>query len=248
MNKIIHYIIIILLFVFYTAHASTNIKLNKVDIDLENKQSLQRGAKVFLNYCQGCHSLKYMRYIDLANGIGLTKTDDKSLEILIRETLMHSIKDISEHSTIQSPISKEFGPKWFGKNPPDLSLVSRYRGTNWLYTYMQTFYKDTSRPWGVNNLLFPDVGMPHVLLKLQGLQILKNHTTDQNQIFELIENGNLSKDEYNNLIKDLVTFLSYVGEPSQLEREHLGYKVLVFLFVLIILLFFLKREYWKDVK
>lgn len=253
MNKITKYILIITLFVFYitNANASSSIQPNKVTIDLENKQSLQRGAKIFFNYCQGCHGLKYMRYTNLAEGIGLTKTNDKSLEIVIQETLMHSTKNINENNPITGSISKENGIKWFGKIPPDLSLISRYRGNDWLYTYFQTFYKDPSRPWGVNNLLFPDVGMPHVFIKLQGVQILKehvNHTNNPDNMLELIENGDLSKNEYNNLIKDLVTFLSYVGEPVQVERKSLSLYVLGFLALLILATFLLKKEYWKDIK
>lgn len=253
MNKIIKSILIITLFIFCmtNANASSNIQLNKVTIDLNNKQSLQRGAKIFFNYCQGCHGLKYMRYITLADEIGLTKTNDKSIEIVIQETLMHATKNINENNLVTGSISKDNGIKWFGKTPPDLSLISRYRGNDWLYTYFQTFYKDTSRPFGVNNLLFPDVGMPHILIKLQGVQILKehvSHTNNPDNMLDLIENGDLSKNEYNNLIKDLVTFLSYVGEPVQVERKNLGYYVLGFLVLLIIVTFLLKREYWKDIK
>jgi len=206
--------------------------------------------KYFFDKCQGCHSLKYIRYIDLANGIGLKKTTEQSLNSIIKDTLMHSNENINENNTIESAINKENGIKWFGKVIPDLSLISRYRGEDWLYTYMQSFYKDDSRPWGVNNLLFPDVGMPHILLNLQGIQILKEDAKNNtiNDLLELIENGALSKEEYNNLIKDLVTFLSYVGEPIQTERKNIGYLVLIFSCILTILVYLLKREYWKDIK
>ena len=252
MNKI-KYIMFLLAFIIFplNINASSNMQLKSVDIDLSNKQSLQKGAKIFFDYCQGCHGIKYMRYLSLADGIGLKETKDKSIELVIQETFMHSVKGINENNVILSSISKENGQKWFGKLPPDLSLVSRYRGSNWLYTYMKSFYKDSSRPWGVNNLLFPDVGMPHILLKLQGLQILKDGTEkmhDSDKMLELIENGDLSKNEYNNMIKDLVTFLSYIGEPTQVERKSLGLYVVGFLIILMLFLFFLKREYWKDVK
>jgi len=252
MNKI-KYITILIAFIFCSTNinASSNIQLKSIDIDLNNKQSLQKGAKIFFNQCQGCHSIKYMRYSSLADGIGLTKTKDKSLETVIQESFMHSTNGINENNPILGSIYKKNGAKWFGKVPPDLSLMARYRGQDWLYTYMKSFYKDQSRPWGVNNLLFPDVGMPHVLLKLQGLQILKDnieHTNDPEKMLELIENGDLSKNEYNNMIKDLVTFLSYVGEPVQVERKSLGIKIIIFLFLLMFLLFFLKKEYWKDIK
>lgn len=252
MNKFIKYILIILLFTSYTiVHANNNLHLNSIDINLEEKSSLLKGAKTFFNYCQGCHGLKYIRYSNLADGIGLTKTKYKSIETIIQETLMHSTKNINENNQILGSISKEDGIKWFGKAPPDLSLISRYRGNNWLYTYFQTFYKDSSRPFGVNNLLFPDVAMPHVLVKLQGIQVPKKnikHTNNPNKLLELIENGDLSKSEYNNLIKDLITFLSYVGEPIKVERTNLGLYVLSFLLLIIIIVFFLKKDYWDEIK
>ena len=243
-------IITILFFIFCisSSNANDNMQLKKKNINSKNEMSLQKGARIFFDYCQGCHSLKYMRYFDLAKGIGIKNSKNESLEETIRNFFMHSINNISEHSPILTSISKEYGIKWFGKIPPDLSLISRYRGDDWLYTYMTTFYKDLSRPWGVNNLLFPDVGMPHILLNLQGIQILKENVNNSNELLELIEKGNLTISEYNNVIKDLVTFLSYVGEPIKMERIDLGYKVLTFLFILVILLFFLKTEYWKDVK
>lgn len=251
MNKVknVIYLFLFLLFAF-NLNASSNVKLDTVEIRLESNASLQRGAKIFFDQCQGCHSLKYMRYVDLAKGIGLTAIKDKSLETVIRETFMHSSSQISENSSILSSISKENGVRWFGKIPPDLSLVSRYRGSDWLYTYMRSFYKDISRPFGVNNLVFPDVGMPHVLLKLQGLQILKENHYHENvdKMLDLMENGELSKGEYNNLVIDLVTFLSYVGEPIQVERVNLGFKVLCYLGVLVVILYLLKKEYWKDIK
>lgn len=252
MNKINNIIIYFsFLFFAFSLNASTNVKLDAVEVNLESKSSLQRGAKVFFDQCQGCHSLKYIRYLDLAKGIGLTETKEKSLDAVIRESLMHSSNKIGENSPVLSSMSKENGIKWFGKMPPDLSLISRYRGSDWLYSYMRGFYKDSSRPWGVNNLVFPDVGMPHILLKLQGLQVLKeehDHGQSIDKMLELAENGELSKNEYNHLVRDLVTFLSYVGEPVQVERSNLGFKVLIYLSILIVLLYFLKKEYWKDIK
>lgn len=236
-------------FFAFNLNASSHVRLDSVEVDVRNKLSLQKGARIFFDYCQGCHSLKYIRYSDLAQGIGFEKTKEKSLEMVIRENLMHSIDKIGENNSILSSISKENGTKWFGKVPPDLSLVSKYRGSDWLYTYMRSFYKDTSRPWGVNNLVFPDVGMPHILLKYQGLQVLKD-VYEQNEsvekMFDLSENGLLSKNEYNSLVKDLVNFLSYVGEPTQIDRSNLGLFVLVYLTILVILCYYLKREYWND--
>lgn len=251
MNIIKNYIKYLLVFALFIslANASSNIKLNKVNIDLENTQSLQRGAKIFFEQCTGCHSIKYMRYLDLANGLKLNDNNEKSIEQLIKEKLMHSIDGISEHNQILSPMYKDNATKWFGKTPPDLSLIARYRGNDWLYSYMISFYKDQTRPFGVNNLIYPDVGMPHILLKLQGIQNLKNnHSNNIEEMLELIENGELSKEEYNNLVSDLVNFLSYVGEPIQVERKQIGTFVIVFLILLVVLLFFLKKEFWSDIK
>ena len=252
MFTIKNYIFYLLVFIFCISNlnASSNINLNKTIINLENTQSLQRGAKVFFDQCQGCHGLKYMRYSDLAIGLKLNEQKDKALEQLIKEKFMHSIDGISENSTISSPMYKDNAVKWFGKVPPDLSLISRYKGTDWLFTYMKSFYKDPSRPFGVNNLLFPDVGMPHILLKYQGTQILKHdkHSNKIEDLLELIESGELSEDEYNAMITDLATFLSYVGEPIQVERKNIGTFILIFLIILTIVLYMLKKEFWSDIK
>ncbi|HFL8824212.1 MAG TPA: cytochrome c1 [Candidatus Azoamicus sp. OHIO1] len=254
MKKIKNYIILSIISIFFTslAYGSNSIALSKMELSLEDSQSLKRGAKIFFDQCQGCHSLKYMRYIDLAKGINITETKDKSLIKIIQETLMHSNDQINENSQILGSIYKENGIKWFGKNPPDLSLIARYRGSNWIYSYMKSFYKDPSRPLGVNNLVYPDVGMPHVLLKLQGTQVLKNihtkTTSNLEELLELTENGELSKEAYDKLVKDLVNFLTYVSEPIKVERTKLGYYVIIFLVILTILMYFLKREYWKEIK
>ncbi|CAB3976350.1 Ammonia monooxygenase gamma subunit [Candidatus Azoamicus ciliaticola] len=252
MYTIKNYIFYLLVFIFCISNlnASSNINLNKITINLENTQSLQRGAKVFFDQCQGCHGLKYMRYSDLAIGLKLNEQKDKGLEQLIKEKFMHSIDGINDNNYILSPMYKENAIKWFGKIPPDLSLISRYKGTNWLFTYMKSFYKDPARPFGVNNLLFPDVGMPHILLKYQGIQILKHdqHSDKIEDLLELIENGELSEDEYNAMITDLATFLSYIGEPIQVERKNIGTFVLIFLIILTIVLYMLKKEFWSDIK
>ncbi len=250
-NKYIYYLFAFI-FCISSINASSNITLNKATINLENYKSLQKGAKIFLENCQGCHGLKYMRYSDLAIGIKLQDQSAQSLDQIIKEKFMHSVQGLNENSSISSSINKENAAKWFGKLPPDLSLIARYRGTNWLFTYMKSFYKDDSRPFGVNNLVFPDVGMPHVLLKYQGIQTLKknvnHHEKNIENILELTENGELSKDEYDSLVTDLVTFLSYVGEPIQVERQNIGTFVLIFSIVLVIILFLLKKEFWKDIK
>lgn len=247
--------VIFFLFTFFlnlNLYATNNItKLSDIFVDLENSQAIKRGARVYFDYCQGCHSLKYMRYTDLANGIRITSKDDKSISELIREYFLHSTNAFNEYSPILSSITKENGVKWFGKVPPDLSLVARYRSPSWIYTYMQAFYKDDSRPWGVNNVVFPDVGMPHALLKLQGVQILReniNDVEDATDALRLIENGDFSSEQYYFLVRDLVTFLSYIAEPTQVERQNLGFFVILYFIGLSIILYLLKKVYWVNIK
>ncbi|HFL8819403.1 MAG TPA: cytochrome c1 [Candidatus Azoamicus sp. OHIO2] len=245
------FLIIIISCVFnLNLYASSNIKLIKVSsVKLDDFSAIKRGARIFFDYCQGCHSLKYMRYSDLATGIHIS--GNKSYNELIREYFLHSTDSINENSPILSSISKEYGVKWFGKVPPDLSLIIKYRGVDWLYTYMQSFYKDRSRPFGVNNLVFPDVAMPHALVKLQGIQVLKeNHHkySDIENMLQLVENGILSRDNYNLVVKDLVTFLSYISEPNAVIRNAIGIFVVGYFIILAVLLYFIKRSYWKDIK
>jgi len=219
--------------------------LDKANVDLTNKQSLQRGAKLFVNYCLSCHSAAYQRYNRMGRDIGLTEQQ-------VIDNLMFASDKIGEQMTIA--MSPENGASWFGAPPPDLTLVTRSRGSDWLYTYLRTFYLDDSRPFGVNNLVFPSVGMPHVLWGLQGWQkpVYKTveHDGHEKQVIdhlELVEPGTLSADEYDRAMRDLVTFMTYMGEPVKLQRESLGIKVLLFLTLLLVITYLLKKEYWKDV-
>jgi len=219
--------------------AGGNVHLEKVDIDLNNKESLQRGAKLFVNYCLSCHSAQYMRYNRMGRDIGLT---DKQVE----QNLMFASDKVGETMTIAMPAEKS--AKWFGTAPPDLSVIARSRGgADWLYTYLTGFYKDDSRPFGVNNTVFPDVGMPHVLWELEGLKEPvrdeENHITG----YKYVTKGKLTPAEYDAAARDLTAFLVYVGEPVQQTRKAIGIWVLLFLFVLFVVSYYLKREYWKDV-
>ena len=173
---------------------------------------------------------------------------DSSGDILIdvvKEGLMYSGGKITD--TIITAMSKDDGDKWFGKSPPDLSLVARCRGVDWLYTYLRTFYKDDDKLWGVNNITFPDVAMPHVLLNYQGLKGLSDNESNHVNL-KLIQQGSLNEKEFDLMVLDLVNFLSYVGEPHQVERRKLGIFVIFFLSVLLVLAYLMKREYWKDIK
>jgi ubiquinol-cytochrome c reductase cytochrome c1 subunit len=206
--------------------------LDKARVDLTDLASLQRGAKLFMNYCSGCHSLKYIRYNTLAKDIGIVDPDGKVLEQAVKENLMFVGDKITD--TIQSSLTKKEGAAWFGTAPPDLSLVSRSRGADWLYTYLRSFYPDPKRPWGVNNKVFPDVAMPDVLFNLRAELNAQN-------------DGKESKENFDRAVLDLVSFLSYAGEPNQLVRQRVGLWVLLFLGVFFVFAWLLKREYWKDV-
>lgn len=217
-------------------------KLDKVAIDLSDKPALQRGAQLFMNHCAGCHSLKYIRYQTLAQDLGIVDMEGKVLDEVVKKNLMFVGEKLTDAITVN--MTKSDGANWFGVAPPDLSLVARSRGANWLYTYLRSFYQDDKKPWGVNNLVFPDVAMPHVLLELQGLQV---RTDDAAAPLKMTRPGRLTAVAYDNAIKDLVNFLVYVGEPVQETRKHLGVWVLLFLGVFFIFAFLLKKEYWKDV-
>lgn len=226
--------------------AGSGVHLDDANIDISDKASLQRGAGLFINNCLSCHSAKYQRYNRMAKDLDLTKDE-------VRENLMFITDKIGSTMTIAMPVRQS--EKWFGTAPPDLSVIARARGVDWLYTYMRSFYVDDSRPFGVNNIVFEDVGMPHVFWELQGLQqaIFKDEVDDQGfkhkvfDRFELLQAGSMSIKEFDGAMRDLTNFLSYVGEPSQMERRRLGVWVLAFLAGFFILALMLKREYWKDV-
>jgi ubiquinol-cytochrome c reductase cytochrome c1 subunit len=241
MRKIILSFLLVLLPGLVLA-AGGGVHLDKADIDLHNKQSLQRGAKVFVNYCLSCHSAQFQRYNRMARDIGLT--DEQVIE-----NLMFASDKVG--STMTVAMSRADGKTWFGAPPPDLSLTARSRGVDWLYTYLRTFYVDETRPFGVNNVVFPSVGMPHVLWELQGVQkaVYKKdeHGNEVIDRLEIVEPGKLTPVEYDQTVRDLVGFLSYVSEPVQLERKALGVKVILFLLVLLVVAYLLKKEYWKDV-
>lgn len=231
--------------------------LDTVQNNLCDKASLQRGARLYVNYCGGCHSLEFIRFDTMAKDIGMVNKDGKVLEKIVEKNLNFVSDKITDPYKIALP--KQEAIKWFGVAPPDLSLITRSRGKNWVYTYLRTFYEDPTRPWGVNNLVFPDVGMPHMLQGLQGTQEATYKTitlmddTGQPYQKEVVDSlvlktpGSLNAKEFDQAVTDLVNFLEYVGEPHKLERERLGVWVLLFLVVFALFAFLLKREYWKDI-
>jgi ubiquinol-cytochrome c reductase cytochrome c1 subunit len=220
--------------------ASGGVHLDAANIDVTDTASLQRGAKFFMNYCSGCHSLKYQRYNRLARDLDLT--DDE-----VKANLMFTTDNIGDPVTIS--MDPKDAEKWFGKAPPDLSVTARYRGVDWIYTYLRGFYTDESRPFGVNNTVFPDVGMPNVLWQLQGTQkaVVKKVDGVEMHELELVKPGTLSAEEFDGTVRDLTAFLSYVGEPIQAKRRSMGKWVLLFIGIFFVVAYMLKKEYWKDI-
>ncbi|MDO6475665.1 cytochrome c1 [Alteromonas sp. 1_MG-2023] len=225
--------------------ASGNVHLDKAPVDLTDKASLQRGAKIFMNYCLGCHSMQYQRYQRTFTDLGIP-------DEIGQENLQFTGEKVTDYITRSMP--EESAATWFGAAPPDLTLVNRVRGSDWIYTYLRSFYVDESRPFGVNNVVFKDVGMPHVLQPLQGTPRLTHEETmvdgEMKEQFVGIKtdgDGALSTEEYDRAIADLVNFLAYSGEPFRLQSEAIGKWVLVFIIVLFIFVFLLKKEYWKEV-
>ena len=220
------------------------VPLDKAPINLHDNQSLQRGAKVFVNYCLSCHSAAYMRYNRLQD-IGLTEAE-------IKDNLLLAGDKVGDTMTIA--MSKPDAKKWFGATPPDLTVIARARGADWLYTYLRGFYRDDTRPTGWNNTVFDKVGMPHVLYALQGEQVLhveehKDAHGEMHEVhkLELVKPGKLTKPEYDALVGDLVNYLQYMGEPAKNQRMQLGIMVLLFLAVFFVVAYYLKKEYWKDI-
>jgi len=223
-----------------------NVRLDKMKVDLKDKASLRNGAKLFVDYCLNCHAAALMRYSRI--GQDLDMTDEEVTD----ELLIAGGKIGDTMTVVMQP--KE-SARWFGTAPPDLSVLVRVRGADWLYTYLRSFYRDESRPWGVNNAVFKDVAMPHVLWELQGLQEAETevrvdedgHETEVITGLKLVEPGVMTPEAYDAAVRDLVNFMVYLSEPSKLQRLALGKWVLGFLFIFLILTYLLKKEFWKDI-
>lgn len=216
------------------------------NVDLGNVGSLQRGARNFMNYCSGCHSAKYVRYNQLGRDLGLTDQQ------LIDNLMFAAVKPTE---TIEIAMRPADAQRWFGQPPPDLSLITRARGADYVYNFLRSFYVDAARPLGVNNLMLPNASMPHVLWSLQGLQrpVYEDVTHDgvtERRIkgFEPERPGTLAPAEYDEFVRDTVNFLAYIGEPVKRQRESLGVLVIAFLLVFGVLAYLLKQEIWKEVR
>jgi ubiquinol-cytochrome c reductase cytochrome c1 subunit len=212
------------------------VRLEHAGNDVGNRASLQRGAANFVNYCLGCHSAKYVRYNRVATDLGIT-------EAQLIDNLMFTGE--RPHDTMRIGINPDDARRWFGVVPPDLSLIARARGTDYLYTFLRSFYADPSRSTGVNNIW-----------SLQGVQeaVWEGHPDAQGNVqkhfkeFKPASTGSLTSDEYDQFVRDTVNFLDYIGEPAQLKRTSLGFPVIAFLLFFTLLAWALKKEYWKDVK
>ena len=239
-----------LLFAPLLAFASgAELHLDKAPVSTD-PAALQNGAKLFVNYCLNCHGASYMRYNRLQE-LGLS-------EQAIKDNLMFTADKVGEPMRIA--MQRDEAKAWFGAAPPDLTVISRSRasefgsGADWLYTYLRSFYRDSERPTGWNNVVFENVGMPHVLYELQGEQIAKvtekddGHGGKAKEIsLELAKPGKMSKDEYDKATADLVSYLVWMGEPMAETRKTIGTVVLAFLGLLFVLSYLLKRNYWKDI-
>ncbi len=213
--------------------------LESAGINVRDVSAVQRGAKWYVNYCFSCHSAKYMRYNRLAEDLHLS-------EEAVMQNLVFSDAKIGD--TMDIAMKPDQAARWLGKTPPDLSVIARSRGTDWLFTYLKSFYQDESGKW--NNVALPNAAMPHVLWQLQGIQKpVYDAEADQRAIshLELVAEGLQTPEEYEQTVRDLVTFLDYLGEPAKLERKSIGIWVMLFLVIFALLAFALKAEFWRDV-
>ncbi len=223
------------------AGGATDLKASGANIN--DLGSLQRGAQLFVNYCLGCHSAEYMRYNRLAEDLELG-------EEMVMANLIFSDQKIGDPMTIA--MNTEQGEAWFGKAPPDLSLIGRSRGADWVYNYMLGFYRDGNGGW--NNTVLQNASMPHVFWQLQGIQEPVYKTVSEGGVerqvvdyLELVEPGSLSPEAYEDSMRDLAAFIDYLGEPAQLKRKKIGVWVMLYLSFFALLAFLLKAEYWRDV-
>ena len=211
--------------------------------DLGDQASLQRGAKLFMNYCSGCHSLKYMRYSRMAEDLGLTEDE-------VQANLNFTGAKPGEQ--VHVALTDADAQKFFGKMPPDLSVIARVRGSDWIYNYLKSFYLDETRPVGWNNTVFPNASMPNPLWEMQGLQHAEYGAADAGgerpvEKLVLAQPGSQTPEQFDQTVRDITAFLEYAGEPAALKRQSMGVWVVLFLAFFTFLAWLLKKEYWRDV-
>ncbi|MBB3191621.1 cytochrome c1 [Halomonas cerina] len=223
--------------------------------DLHDQASLQNGMKLYVNYCMGCHSLEHQRFARAAEDLNMPQD-------LVEENLIFA-EELGFNDQMHIAMNSGDAENWFGAAPPDLTLEARLRGTDWIYSYLLSFYKDASRPTGVNNAVFPLVAMPNVLEPLQGVQekvcAASDHPIEGAELdpltgkyqscetLQVTKPGSMEPDEFEAAVYDITNFLAYVGEPTKLQAQALGPKVLIFIFIFGVIAYLLKREYWRDI-
>ena len=232
-------------FLSVSAFAAGGGNLQQSGTDLGDRASLQRGAQLYMNYCSGCHSLKYLRYSRIGEDLGLT--EDEVMKNL-------NLTGAKFGEQVQVSLTADHANEWFGKMPPDLSVISRVRGSDWIYTYLKSFYLDESRPLGWNNQLFPNASMPNPLWELQGLQHAEygaaDPATGERHVvgLKVDQAGTLDAAGFDQVARDITAFLEYAGEPAALKRQSMGVWVILFLAMFTFLAYLLKTEYWRDVE
>ena len=223
--------------------AGGGVELEPANNEISNVASLQRGARNFMNYCAGCHSAEYVRYNSVARDLGLTEDQ-------VVENLMFNAEKTFE--TIRASMPEDAAARWFGQPPPDMSLMARARGTDYIYNFLKGFYLDPASPTGVDNVHLPGTSMPHVLWELQGYQRAVFDETGEGAApefshFEAATEGSMSPEDYNAFVRDTVNFLEYISEPVRSTRRVLGVWVLMYLVVFLIIATMLKNQIWKEV-
>ena len=238
-NILVFIFLVVISNISYSASVKSELSSKyKVTSNINNKASLQRGAKHFVNYCSGCHSLKYMRMSTLAQDLGIE-------EALFSKNLLFTDKKIGETMTIA--MKESDAVTWFNAVPPDLSLTARSKGADYIYSKLNTYYEDDSTTTGYNNVALPNTSMPNILANLQGGQKLVLDSNNNPVSLEKISDGTYTEIEYKQLTNDITNFLVYVSEPAKLKRYSMGFWVLLFIFIFTIIAYYTKKEFWKDV-
>ena len=219
------------------ANSAAKKPLMSANNDIYDIESLQRGARNFMNYCSGCHSAEYIRYDVIGEDLGITQSQ-------LKEYLMFNAQQTFD--TINASMTPEDASGWFGQAPPDLSLAARAKGTDYIYTFLKSFYVDNTSPTGVDNVVLAGTSMPNVLWELQGHQ--KYSQNEDESKLEVYIPGKMNEEEFNSFLRDTSNFLEYISEPVKVKRQALGVKVLFFLAFFMVLAYFLKKEVWKDIK